>query len=179
MWKTLLADTVELRRAAHFSEDVRGLLKTVLTCDGYRILVMNRFREAARQFHVPLANALLRSAQQAMAGIEIGKDVTLGQGVYFVHPVGVVIGGNARIGNRVRFYGSNTIGTARDDGYPVIEDDVWIGAGARILGPIRVGARSRIGANAVVVDDVPPDSVAVGIPAKIRPRRTEDITALE
>jgi serine O-acetyltransferase len=177
MWKTLITDAVELRRAARFSNDARGFLKTVLTADGYRILAMNRVREAARRYRVPLVNAALRSVQQAMAGIEIGKDVTLGEGVYFVHPVGVVIGGNARIGDRVRFYGSNTIGTAKDDGYPLIEDDVWIGAGARILGPIRVGARSRIGANAVVVTDVPPDSVAVGIPAKIRPRADTDVGA--
>lgn len=170
MIRKFLADAVQLRRAAKFDSGVSGLLKTVLSTDGYRILAMNRVRETARAWHVPLVNAVLRSAQQAMAGIEIGKDVTLGEGVYFVHPVGVVIGGNSRIGDRVRFYGSNTIGTAKDDGYPVIEDDVWIGAGARILGPVRVGARSRIGANAVVVTDVPPDSVAIGIPAKIKPR---------
>ena len=171
MWKSLVADALELRRAAKLGEDTWGLLRVVLTTDGYRILVMNRLREAARRYHVPGVNAVLRSVQQAMAGIEIGKDVTLGEGVFFVHPVGVVIGGNACIGNRVRFYGSNTIGTAQDDGYPVIEDDVWIGAGARILGPIRVGARCRIGANAVVVTDVPPDSVAMGVPAKCRPLR--------
>lgn len=178
MFSKIVADAKELRRAAKFSDDLRGLLKTVLTADGYRILVMNRVRESARKYHVPLLNAVLRSAQQAMAGIEIGKDVTLGEGVYFVHPVGVVIGGDAKIGDRVRFYGSNTIGTAKDDGYPVIEDDVWIGAGARILGPVRIGARSRIGANAVVVTDVPPDSVAVGIPAKIRPRTDRDVDAV-
>ena len=166
MWKTLVADAIELRRAARFDDDLGGLLKALFTTDGYRILAMNRVRELARKRGVPGVNAVLRSAQQAMAGIEIGKDVTLGEGVYFVHPVGVVIGGTSRIGNRVRFYGSNTVGTANDNGYPVVEDDVWIGAGARILGPIRIGARSRIGANAVVVSDVPPDSVAVGIPAK-------------
>jgi serine O-acetyltransferase len=166
MWKTLVADAIELRRAAKFDDDLGGLLKALLTTDGYRILAMNRVRELARKLGVPGLNAVLRSLQQAMAGIEIGKDVTLGEGVYFVHPVGVVIGGTSRIGNRVRFYGSNTIGTASDNGYPVVEDDVWIGAGARILGPITIGARSRIGANAVVVSDVPPDSVAVGIPAK-------------
>ena len=60
----------------------------------------------------------------------------------FVHTVGIVIGGTARVGSRVRFMGSNTVGTAKDNGYPVIEDDVEVGAGARILGPIRVGARS-------------------------------------
>lgn len=177
MLKKLVSDALELRRAAKFSDDTRGLVKAVLTTDGYRILAMNRVRETARRLHVPLVNAVLRSAQQAMAGIEIGKDVTLGQGVYFVHPVGVVIGGDSRIGDRVRFYGSNTIGTAKDDGYPTIEDDVWIGAGARILGPIRIGARSRIGANAVVLSDVPPDSVAVGIPAKVRARTPDDTGA--
>jgi serine O-acetyltransferase len=170
MWKILVADALELRRAAKFEDSPRGLLKALLTTDGFRILAMNRVRELARKHKIPGVNTLLRSAQQAMAGIEIGKEVTLGEGVYFVHPVGVVIGGDSRIGNRVRFYGSNTIGTASDNGYPTIEDDVWIGAGARILGPIRIGARSHIGANAVVLSDVPPDSVVVGIPAKHRPR---------
>lgn len=170
MLKTLIDDAVQLRSAARFGGDARGLARAVLTTDSFRILAMNRVREAARRLHVPLVNTVLRNLQQVYAGVEIGKDVTLGEGVYFVHPVGVVIGGDARIGARVRFYGSNTVGTAKDDGYPVIEDDVWLGAGCRILGPIRVGARSRIGANAVVLQDVPPDHVAVGIPARIFPR---------
>jgi serine O-acetyltransferase len=90
--------------------------------------------------------------------------------VYFVHTSGIVLGGDSRVGDRVRFYGSNTLGTVHDDGYPTIEDDVWLGVGARVLGPITIGARSRIGANAVVLKDVPPDSVAVGVPAQIKSR---------
>ncbi|MBX7113925.1 MAG: serine acetyltransferase [Myxococcaceae bacterium] len=149
-------------------------MHAVLGTDSYRILALNRAREAARRFHVPLVNHALRVVQTAVLGIEIGKDVTIGKGVYFVHPLGVVIGGNARVGDRVRFYGNNTVGTAKDNGYPVIEDDVWVGAGARILGPIRIGARSRIGANAVVLTDVPADHVAVGIPAKVFPKTDKD-----
>ena len=174
----LISDAVEMAKAASGSSDAKSLAKVVLTSDSYRITALNRAREAATPFHIPLLNHVLRVAQTAVMGIEIGKDVTLGKGVYFVHSLGVVIGGDARIGDRVRFYGNNTVGTAKDNGYPTIEDDVWIGAGARILGPVRIGARSRIGANAVVLQDVPPDSVAVGIPARIFPRKDQDEVAL-
>ena len=165
----LWQDAIELARADRGSTDPRSVAKAVAGTDAFRILALQRARETALRFHVPLANHALRVAQSALFGIEIGRDVRVGRGVYFVHTHAIVIGGDSRIGDRVRFYGSNTIGTAKDDGYPIVEDDVWIGAGARILGPIRVGARSRIGANAVVLTDVPPDSVAVGIPARILP----------
>ncbi|RKH07764.1 serine acetyltransferase [Corallococcus praedator] len=178
LFGALISDAVEMARAATGNSDAKSLAKVVLTSDSYRITALNRAREAAITFHIPLLNHVLRVAQTAVMGIEIGKDVTLGKGVYFVHSLGVVIGGDARIGDRVRFYGNNTVGTAKDNGYPIIEDDVWIGAGARILGPVRIGARSRIGANAVVLQDVPPDSVAVGIPARIFPRKDQDEVAL-
>ncbi|MFP2897476.1 serine O-acetyltransferase EpsC [Corallococcus sp. 4LFB] len=174
MFGALISDALEMAKAATGSSDAKSIAKVVLTSDSYRITALNRAREAALALHIPLVNHVLRVAQTAVMGIEIGKDVTLGKGVYFVHSLGVVIGGDARIGDRVRFYGNNTVGTAKDNGYPVIEDDVWLGAGARILGPVRIGARSRIGANAVVLQDVPPDSVAVGIPARIFPRKDQD-----
>jgi serine acetyltransferase len=141
-----------------------------LLCDGFAVAVLQRLREAMRAASVPLGNRLLRRAQLALFGIDLGNDIELGTGVYFVHTVGTVIGGTARVGNRVRFMGSNTVGTAKDNGYPIIEDDVTVGVGARILGPVRIGARAVIGANAVVVTDVPSDHVAVGIPARVRPK---------
>ncbi len=174
MIRDLVKDAVELARAAGGSTDAKAIASAVLSTDSYRITSINRARELARRLRVPLVNHALRVFQSALLGVEIGKDVTLGYGVYFVHPLGVVIGGDAKIGDRVRFYGNNTVGTAKDNGYPVIEEDVWIGAGARILGPIRIGARARIGANAVVLDDVPPDHIAVGIPARVLPRDREE-----
>jgi serine O-acetyltransferase len=174
MLSDLWRDAVELAMAARGETSPKALAMAVLSTDSYRITALNRAREAARSLHIPLVNHALRVVQTAVLGIEIGKDVKLGHGVYFVHSLGIVIGGDARIGDRVRFYGNNTVGTAKDNGYPTIEDDVWIGAGARILGPITIGARSRIGANAVVLEDVPPDSVAVGIPARVFPRSRDE-----
>lgn len=167
----LAGDAVELAATARGNRSAKAITAVVLASDSYRVTLLNRGRELCRALSIPFGNHLLRLMQLALFGIDISKDVSLGEGVYFVHPVAVVIGGDARIGARVRFYGGNTVGTVRDDGYPVIEDDVVIGAGARILGPIRVGARSLIGANAVVLDDVPPDHVAVGAPARVHPRR--------
>ena len=167
----LWTDAVEMARAAKAPPGKKSVLKVMLSTDSYRIMFLNRIREAAHRWHIPLVNHLLRVVQTAIFGIEIDRDVEMGDGVYLVHPLGVIIGGDSKIGARVRFYGSNTVGTVHDDGYPVIEEDVWIGAGARILGPIRIGARARIGANAVVLVDVPPDHVAVGVPAKVHPRK--------
>jgi len=166
--RELLRDAMELAKVATKGKgSTTDMVRAVLLYDSFVVTATTRVRQLARRWRIPVVNRALRLAQTALYGIEIGKDVQLGHGVYFVHSVGTVIGGNAQIGDRVTLMGSNTVGTNKDDGYPVIEDDVVIGAGARILGPVRIGARSVIGANAVVREDVPPDSVAVGIPAKV------------
>jgi len=168
--RSLWQDAVELTQSARGYVDTRAISLKTLRNDLFRILLLQRMRESSRRHRVLGAGHALRMVQTVIFGIEIGKDVTLGRGVYFVHPVGITIGGDARVGDRVRFYGNNTVGTAKENGYPVIEDDVVVGAGARILGPVRVGARSSIGANAVVLTDIPPDSIAVGMPARARPK---------
>ncbi len=169
MIREWVRDAVEMAKVATGRTDARAIADTVLL-DSFAVVGMTRLREAARRWHVPGVNRLLRLAQTALYGIEIGKDVKLGHGLYCVHTVGIVIGGDAQIGDRVKLMGSNTIGTAKDNGYPIIEDDVVIGCGARVLGPVRVGAGSVIGANAVVLTDIPPGSIAVGIPATVRRR---------
>ncbi len=171
MFRSILDDVIEIAKASGGDQQPRSFLQTVTRNASLRILAVQRAREFARSVRIPLANYFLRSVQTVLWAIEIDRDVTLGAGVFIVHPLGIVIGGDSRIGKRVRFYGNNTVGTIHDDGYPTIEDDVWIGAGARILGPVRIGAGARIGANAVVLTDVPPGHVAVGVPAHILPPR--------
>jgi len=135
--------------------------------DAYPIMVMTRIRETCRRFRIPAINRSLRFVQMTLYGVEIGKDVEFGEGVSFVHSLGTVVGGTSRIGNNVRFMGNNTIGTASDNGCPVIEDGVTVGCGARVLGPIRVGAGAIIGANSVVIHDVPAGAVVAGSPARV------------
>ena len=179
--RRLVTDAFELARSmrrmgADTASDiptppVGEAVKAALSQDGYKVLVTTRLRESARRYHVPGVNHALRLATTVLYGIEIGKDVELGDGVNFAHTLGTVIGGTSKVGNRVKFMGNNTVGTAKDNGCPVIEDDVVVGCGARILGPIRIGKGAFIGANAVVLTDVPAGAIASGIPARIHKRR--------
>lgn len=162
----LWAEAHALVLAARQHPGRRQILR-VMGTDAYVLVVLFRLRTVVRRLHIPFVNRILRLIQMMFGGIEIGNDVTLGRGVFFIHSFGVVIGGTARVGDRVRFLGSNTVGTARDNGYPTIGDDVEVGAGARILGPVHIGARAVIGANAVVLCDIPADAVAVGAPARV------------
>jgi serine O-acetyltransferase len=105
-----------------------------------------------------------------LSGIEIHPGAQIGPGFFIDHGMGVVIGETAEIGADVTLYHGVTLGgTSLDKGkrHPTLEDRVVVGAGAKILGPITVGAGSRIGANAVVVKAVPPNSVVVGVPGQV------------
>ncbi len=182
--KNLLKDAVELARAMKAKGNDKPsdmatpstgeAVKAALSQDGYKVLFTTRLRESARRWHIPGANHVLRLATTVLYGIEIGNDISLGEGVNFAHTLGTVIGGTSKVGARVKFMGNNTVGTAKDNGCPVIEDDVVVGCGARILGPVRIGKGAFIGANAVVLSDVPAGAVATGIPAKIHKREGAD-----
>ena len=103
-------------------------------------------------------------------GIEIHPGATIGNGLVIDHGTGVVIGETAEIGDNVTIYQGVTLGgTGKDTGkrHPTIGDNVMIGAGAKVLGPFKVGDNSRIAAGAVVLSEVPNDSTAVGVPARI------------
>lgn len=177
LFRKIASDAVELARALEKKRPEDGdrpslkqAVKAALTQDGYKVLFMSRVRESARKWHVPGVNHALRLVTTVLYSIEIGNDIELGDGINFTHTLGTVIGGTSKVGARVKFMGNNTIGTAKDNGCPVIEDDVVIGCGARVLGPVRIGRGAFIGANSVVLTDVPPGAVVSGIPAKIHHR---------
>jgi serine O-acetyltransferase len=179
LFRRIASDAFELARAlrkdgSRERPSVKEAVKAALSQDGYKVLLMSRIRESARRWHIPGVNHALRLATTVLYSIEIGNDIELGEGIDFTHTLGTVIGGTSKVGARVKFMGNNTIGTAKDNGCPVIEDDVVIGCGARVLGPIRVGRGAFIGANAVVLTDVPPGAIASGIPAKIHERRSSE-----
>lgn len=103
-------------------------------------------------------------------GVEIHPGAILGKGVFIDHGIGVIIGQTAIIGNNVTIYHGVTLGgTGKETGkrHPTIEDNVFIGSGAKILGNITIGKNAKIGANAVVLKDVKPNTTVVGIPARI------------
>ena len=105
-----------------------------------------------------------------LTGIEIHPGAKIGPGLFIDHGMGTVIGETAEIGADVTLYHNVTLGGVswkKEKRHPTLEDHVVVGAGAQVLGPIRIGARSRIGANAVVVKEVPSDSVVTGIPGRV------------
>jgi serine O-acetyltransferase len=109
-----------------------------------------------------------------LTGIEIHPGASIGPGFFIDHGMGVVVGETAEIGTNVTLYHGVTLGgTSWNKGkrHPTLENDVVVGAGAKILGPITIGARTRVGANSVVVKNVPPDSVVVGIPGRVTHRK--------
>jgi serine O-acetyltransferase len=105
-----------------------------------------------------------------LTGIEIHPGAKIGSGFFIDHGMGTVIGETSEVGDNVTLYHNVTLGGVswkKEKRHPTLEDHVVVGAGAQVLGPIRLGARSRVGANAVVVKDVPSDSVVTGIPGRV------------
>jgi len=116
----------------------------------------------------------IMSINQFLTNMDIHPGANIGENVFIDHGIGVVIGETAIIGNNVTIYQGVTLGgvsLSPGKRHPTIEDDVTIGAGAKILGDITIGKGSKIGANSVVVKDVPPYSTVVGIPGKIIKRQ--------
>jgi serine O-acetyltransferase len=144
-----------------------GRAEILLTYGGVQALLAHRIAHAAQDVGIPLLPHGLAYVSRITTGVEIHPGAKIGDALFIDHGAGVVIGETAEIGDNVTLYQGVTLGGtgfARGKRHPTVDDDVVIGSGAKLLGPIHVGARSKIGANSVVIHDVPPNSTVVGNP---------------
>jgi len=152
----------------------RGDIENALIYSGLHAIWSHRI--AHRLWAVPALRGPARMVSQLtrfLTGIEIHPGASIGRRFFIDHGMGVVIGETTEIGDDVMLYHGVTLGgrsMERGKRHPTIGDRVTIGAGAKILGPVSIGAGAAVGANAVVTQSVPPDSIATGIPAVVRPR---------
>ncbi len=147
----------------------RSALEVVLCYSGLHAVWMHRITHRLWKADFRLLARWLAQIARGLTGIEIHPGATIGPRLFIDHGMGVVIGETAEIGANVTLYHGVTLGgvsLSHGKRHPTIEDGVVIGAGAKVLGAITVGANTRIGANAVVVKDVEPDMVVVGVPGK-------------
>jgi serine O-acetyltransferase len=159
----------------------RSILEVVLGYPGLHALWGYRIAHWLWQHDLKLIGRLLSQLIRSLTGIEIHPGAQIGQGFFIDHGMGVVIGETAEIGTDVTLYHGVTLGGTnlqKGKRHPTLGDRVVVGAGAKILGAITIGADTRIGANAVVVKSVPANSVVVGVPgqniARSRPHRQSD-----
>lgn len=134
---------------------------------GVQALLAHRVAHALREAEVPLAPRAIAYLSRAVTGVEIHPAARIGPEFFIDHGSGVVIGETAEIGRRVTLYQGVTLGgTGFQPGkrHPTVGDDVTVGSGAKLLGAIAVGDGAKVGANTVVVEDVPPCSTVVGNP---------------
>lgn len=148
----------------------RGLLEILLCYPGFQALVLHRISHRLWHWELPLLPRLLSQFTRSLTGIEIHPGARIGHGVFIDHGMGVVIGETTEIGNRCLLYQGVTLGgTGKDHGkrHPTLAENVVVGAGAKVLGAIEVGANTRIGAGSVVVRNVESNSTVVGIPGRV------------
>ena len=134
---------------------------------GVHALLAHRLAHALHDARVPLLPRMIAAVARSVTGIEIHPAAMIGDGFFIDHGMGVVIGETAEIGSDVTLYQGVTLGgTGFQTGkrHPTVQDNVTIGSGAKLLGPITVGHGAKIGANTVVIHDVPPNSTVVGNP---------------
>jgi serine O-acetyltransferase len=140
------------------------------TWPGIHALLAYRVAHALQQAEVPLLPRLISVCMRALTGIEIHPAARIGEGLFIDHGSGVVIGETADIGNDVTLYQGVTLGGtgfATGKRHPTVQDNVTIGSGAKLLGPITIGHGAKIGANSVVITDVPANSTVVGNPGHV------------
>jgi serine O-acetyltransferase len=167
-----MLDTIRAQLATIKERDpaARGSLEILLCYPGLHALALHRLSNRLWRLEVPLVPRLISQFGRWITGIEIHPGARIGKGVFIDHGMGVVIGETAVVGNNCLLYQGVTLGgTGKVHGkrHPTLEENVVVGAGAKVLGAITVGANTRIGAGSVLLRNVAADSTVVGIPGRV------------
>jgi serine O-acetyltransferase len=147
----------------------KSTLEIILAYPGFHAVVLHRLAHRLYLRQVPVLPRLVSHFNRWITGIEIHPGARLGHRLTIDHGMGIVIGETAEVGDDVLLYQGVTLGNARfqrGKRHPTLGNNVVIGAGAKVLGPITVGDGARVAAGAVVINDVPPNTTAAGVPAK-------------
>lgn len=145
---------------------------------GLHAIVLHRIAHRFWLWKMPIMPRAISQLARFLTGIEIHPGAEIGQGLFIDHGMGVVVGETAIIGNNVLLYQGVTLGgTGKETGkrHPTLGDNIVVGAGAKILGNIQIGSNSYIGANAVVLNTVPPNTTVVGVPGHVTKQDGEKI----
>jgi serine O-acetyltransferase len=159
-----------LKNYRRYDPAAQSYLEILFLYPGIRVMIFYRAARALKLCHVPFIPRFFSELGRFLSGIEIHPGAVIGTGLIIDHGMGVVIGETAVIGNDVIIYQGVSLGGTsleRSKRHPTIEDRVVIGAGAKVLGNITIGAGSRLGSNSVVIESCPPDSTVVGIPGRV------------
>ena len=160
----------------------RGNLEILLCYPGLHALFFHRIAHFCYRKRLFLMGRLVSNFSRFMTGIEIHPGAVIGKEFFIDHGMGIVIGETAEIGDHVMlFHGVTLGGTGKDKGkrHPTVKDNVVIGAGAKVLGPVTIGENAKIGANSVVLKDVPDHCSAVGVPASVIPSGKKCVSSVD
>ena len=173
MFKNMRAD---LRAARERDPAARSNFEIFLLYSGFHAICRHRIAHFYYRHKLRFLARLVSQWNRFCTGVEIHPAAKIGPGFFIDHGTGIVIGETTEIGANCTIYQNATLGgTGKDVGkrHPTLGNNVMVGAGAKVLGPFTVGDNSKIAANAVVLDTIPPNSTAVGVPARVVRRNGE------
>ena len=147
-----------------------GYIEVFFTYSGFHAIVLHRVAHGMLRIGVPFLPRILSQLNRFLTGIEIHPGAVIGRGFFIDHGMGVVIGETTEVGDNVTLFQGVTLGgTGKEKGkrHPTLNNNIVVGAGAKVLGNITIGNNVYIGANAVVLNDIPDNCTVVGVPARI------------
>jgi len=170
LWTNIKTD-LRLKAAWLYERDDANALIRVALTDGTAAMILYRLMQWARHRHLTPLELVFNKLNTVLCNCIIGRGAEFGPGFVLIHSTGVVINGCVRGGSNIYLEHQVTIGAQRRQ-TPLIGNNVFIGAGAKVIGAVSIGDGARVGANAVVIDDVPAHSTVVGIPARVTRQRS-------